>query len=263
MLLVIAGCSQQQAPAPQAQQPAPNATAPAQQAGVEQPGLTGPGITERPGYLNASWFTDIPPFPKDLYKMRSQIKYGEFWDMASIGPEYYKQPEFNPTFESIGLPLLQSPSGIAPWGYGAYPADIQVLTFPGDNFTVATFVMSSWGVQTYQGVGVSPAVSAVDATNVSSQEAAGYFSINMSPSAFYIGPTYQKFDANWSNKVVVDVKVSKNAKRGAYYVDMAIGKPPANLGSYWRSKFGGLYTEGSFISTQVGRPYFRLSITVT
>jgi len=98
--------------------------------------------------------------------------------------------------------------------------------------------------------------------SVDSETVASYFEVDIEPDAVYLGPTYQKFDANWTNKVTIDVKVRKEAQPGTYYLNLDTGKPPDHLTAYWRSGYGGLYTEGGAVATGVGRPYFRLTVTV-
>ena len=96
-----------------------------------------------------------------------------------------------------------------------------------------------------------------------SETVASYFDVKLEPDAVYLGPTYGKFDYNWTNKVVVDVKVKKEAQVGTYYISLNTGKPPAHLSALWAGMFGGRYTEGGSIGMGVGRPYFRLTVTVT
>jgi len=255
-MLLMAGCPQQPVDEGQPEAPLAGGTAlPAVDEG--SPGATGPGITERPDYLNETMFEKLPPFPSDLYRLRNQIKYGEFWDMASIGEEYYKQPEFYPTFESVGLSLLQKRSGMSPWGFGAYPGDVQVLTFPNDNITLATFFFSSWGVETYQGIGLDYKITDENGAEVD------YLEVDVEPSAVVMGPNYPVFAYEWAQKVVVEIHVKEDTPIGTYTVGVDATQVPAEKGREWSALYGGLYTEGGGFSTGMGRPYFKVMLTVT
>jgi len=252
----MAGCPQQTLDEEQSEEtPAEGIALPADD--EEETGATGPGITERPDYLNETVFEQLPAFPRDLYRLRNQIKYGEFWDMAAIGEEYYKQPEFYPTFESVGLSLLQKRSGMSPWGFGAYPGDVQVITFPNDNITLATFFFSAWGVETFQGIGLNYKI-----TDESGEEV-DYLEVEVDPSAIVIGPSYPVFEYEWAQKVVVEIHVKEDAPIGTYTVGVDATQVPAEKGREWSALYGGRYTEGGGFNTGMGRPYFKVLITVT
>ncbi|MFA6035561.1 MAG: hypothetical protein WC759_01230 [Candidatus Micrarchaeia archaeon] len=258
LVVFLAGCPQQATvqPGPQAPQPVPNVTAPAP--GIEQPGATGPGITERPDYLTTETFAKLPPFPRDLYRLRNQIKYGEFWDLATIGEEYYAQPEFYPTFEQAGVPFLQSPSGISPYGFGAYPSDMQILTFKNDNITIATFFYTAWGVQTYQGLAFSPTV-----TDGEGKEVADVADVEVEPQAIVLAPNYPVFEKGWAQKVLVKIRVKEKAPLGTYTVNLNLKSIPQDKSAEWSAKYGNQYTEGGMFQVSVDRPYFRVALTIT
>jgi len=248
-MLLLAGCPQQ--PQPE-EQPAAELTVPP----AEEVGELVPGVTTRPDYLNESWFEQLPPFPTDLYQLRNQIRYGEFWDMASIGEEYYKQPEFYPTFESVGLPLLERRTGMSPYGFGAYPADVQVITFPNDNITLATFFFSSWGVETYQGMGLGYRVTGPGGEEVD------YLEAEVEPDAIALGPNYPVFEPEWAQKVVVNIHVKEGTPVGTYTLSIDPAEVPAEKHDEWSALYGGLYTEGGAFRVGIDRPYFRVTLTV-
>jgi hypothetical protein len=71
----------------------------------------------RGNYLPAAMFQELPAFPKDLYQMQVLFKYYQMGkirnttdlDNKELGSEYWKQPEWIPTFLSNGLGMIQSP----------------------------------------------------------------------------------------------------------------------------------------------------------
>jgi hypothetical protein len=71
----------------------------------------------RGDYLPAAMFSELPTMPKDLYQMQVLYKYYQLGkirnktDVANkeLGPEYWKQPEWVPTFFTNGLPFIQNP----------------------------------------------------------------------------------------------------------------------------------------------------------
>ncbi len=246
LLLLMAGCPQQ-----------PPADVDVNQTLPQEEGPAGPGITERPDYLNETVFEQLPPFPRDLYKLRNQIKYGEFWDMAAIEPEYYKQPEFYPNFESVGIPLIQTPSGTSYAGFGAYPADVQVITFPGDTIELATFFTAAWGVQAWQGIGLTSSVADANGEEVD------YISVDVEPDAILLGPNYPVFTYEWAQKVSVVLNVEDDAPQGVYTVGVTNAPVPSDKSEEWEDEYGGLYSEGGMFQTGLDRPYFKVVVTVT
>jgi hypothetical protein len=71
----------------------------------------------RGDYLPAAMFQELPSFPPDLYQMQVLFKYYQMGKIRNktdlnnkeLGPEYWKQPEWIPTFFTGGLPLIQNP----------------------------------------------------------------------------------------------------------------------------------------------------------
>ncbi|MEM3556133.1 MAG: hypothetical protein QXF56_05425 [Candidatus Micrarchaeia archaeon] len=71
----------------------------------------------RGNYLPAAMFAELPAFPSDLYQMQVLFKYYQMGKIRNktdlenkeLGPEYWKQPEWIPTFFTSGLPLIQNP----------------------------------------------------------------------------------------------------------------------------------------------------------
>ena len=49
-------------------------------------------------------YKELPQFTKDFYKIRTLVWAGMIQDLSTIGEEYWKQPEWFPKFEKIGVP---------------------------------------------------------------------------------------------------------------------------------------------------------------
>ena len=72
---------------------------------------------KRGDYLPAAMFQGLPTMPKDLYQMQVLFKYYRMGKIRNqtdisnkeIGPEYWKQPEWIPTFTTNGLAIIQNP----------------------------------------------------------------------------------------------------------------------------------------------------------
>ena len=71
----------------------------------------------RGNYLPAAMFQELPSFPRDLYQMQVLFKYYRMGkmreetdlDKKEVGPNYWKQPEWIPTFFTSGLGMIQNP----------------------------------------------------------------------------------------------------------------------------------------------------------
>jgi hypothetical protein len=71
----------------------------------------------RGNYLPAAMFGELPNFPKDLFQMQVLFRYYQLGKMRNktdldkkeLGPEYWKQPEWIPTFLTNGLNIIQNP----------------------------------------------------------------------------------------------------------------------------------------------------------
>jgi|GEM_PF-1620156 len=114
--------------------------------------------SKRPDYLPKEVFQYLPPFPRDFYYIKTMVELGILTDINAITMEYYKQPEFYPRFDTIGVEMMQNPTPgrFGMWGFGTYPSE--VLLFAKVNETTGvetvayTIFHTSWLVETYQGL---------------------------------------------------------------------------------------------------------------
>ncbi|VVC02663.1 Uncharacterised protein [Candidatus Burarchaeum australiense] len=228
-------------------------------------------LSNRPDYLPAVVYKNLPPFPTDFYETMVLVQYGKM-DMQDFGPEYWKQPEWYPNFEGAGVQMMQNPpmDRWGAWGLGAYPSDMLVVTDQGTNFTATTYIYSSWLVKTYQGVGLEtayPAETTVPYEETgfkviqNSSEASKYFDVTFDPPYLLLGPAFPIFDANWTQKVLVHVNVKPDAKPGNYVIGVNAGGPPSDVEKEWFAKYRTNYVTSSFASG-VDRPYFQITVVV-
>jgi len=71
----------------------------------------------RGDYLPTAMFSELPSFPTDIYQMQVLFKYYAMGKIRNetalnkkeLGPEYWKQPEWIPTFLTNGLQIIQNP----------------------------------------------------------------------------------------------------------------------------------------------------------
>ena len=222
--------------------------------------------TDRPDYLPAEVYTNLPDFPEDFYYLDEIITFQEgIVDLTSLEEEYWKQPEFFPTWESNGVERMKNPSRDRStiWGWGAYPADQGFATSPGAEFTTATFFHTSWMVQSYQGmklVPVFPGSGTINGIFVSSPDAEKYFTVTVNPELILLGPAFPRFDSDWSYKIVVTIKVDEATPPGDYLFGVNPRPPPLEAKREWTLAHKLRYVDAG--TTGVQRPYFQMLVTV-
>ncbi|MDO8340246.1 MAG: hypothetical protein Q7T16_06335 [Candidatus Burarchaeum sp.] len=214
--------------------------------------------------LSASLFAQLPEFPKDLHKAAVfvTLNYLNGSELAALGEEYWKQPEFYPGFWLSGVGLMQEPPQNR-WGASGmrgYPVEHFVDASAGGAFVSANFFTTSWLVMNRQAVALEPHVVVEEGTNVSAEEAASYFNISIGPREFILGVAWPVFEENWAQKVVVDVKVSGNVKPGKYQIYFDVVPPSEEAAEKWAAE-GLAYVSPSFMSG-LDRPYYAIHVRV-
>ncbi|MCX8190512.1 MAG: hypothetical protein N3F05_04800 [Candidatus Diapherotrites archaeon] len=216
-------------------------------------------------------FAELPPIPDDFGTMTYMFEVGRWKDLTYFTEEYYKQPEFYPNFEAAGLRWWKEPNPSS-WGvigWGAYPADIWVNTYPGAEFEAKTFWHTGWGIQTYQGVKLAPTYPATSADangrifNVQNpEEVSKYFDVTFDEPVFLLSPTYPKFGKDWARAIKVRVKVKENTPKGEYVLGVDPVMPPEEVRTEWLLKYKMLYFDAASSGISINRPHFRLIIKV-
>ncbi len=207
--------------------------------------------TSRPYYnLSGEIFSNLPEFPDDFYSVDDKVyRLANLRELKDITEQYYKQPEFYPTFETQGIEMIKNPPpdriGIS--GMGAYPGEQTFTTAKGQQFTATAFFHASWMVQTYQGMKIRKTFDAE------------YFSVSADPETFLLGPSYPVFDKDWAQKVVIGINVRNDTPSGRYTIGIDPGTPSEEYENLWRSIYGSRYVNAF---SGIDRHYLTISIDV-
>ncbi len=205
------------------------------------------GINEaRPDYgLGYRAFAELPSMPSDFIKIREATNKTLDYNVKE---EYYKQPEFYPTFEHF-IPEMKNPPAdrIAIWGVGVYPARHDYVAFQESEIDIITFLHTSWMVQTYQGA------------KLEAEYDSRYFDVSVTPNMVLLGPAYPYFDKNWTQKITVKVRI-RNAPKGSHHITLNPINPPPEQIEKWRKTYGGSYV--SMPTSTPEQPYLKLTVNV-
>lgn len=185
-------------------------------------------------------FVNLPAMPADFGEMIHLMRTGNFNQIAlGLGAAYFKQPEFLPRFEEIGLPYWTR-HDLRRWGregFGVYPAEQQYSLKAGQEISIAAFVHSAYGIETFQGMQLYPFFP-------QDENAALFFSISIEPLNILLGPTYPIVDANWMHRVVIKIKARNEAPKGSYLIGFNPTLPDAALSNEWSERYGYKFVAG-------------------
>jgi hypothetical protein len=218
-------------------------------------------------------FEELPPFPEDFLFKTYLIKVGKFFDLASLGPEYWKQPEFDPEFTRQGLKYWHNwadpnfkKKHWSTMGVRSYPYNQYVDSVPGDSFNITLFFSTDWNVETYQGVGIKPIW--VDAALTqegqfieASEEAWKHINVNVTPHEFLLTPAFPQFTYNWTHKLTFTGKIAEDTPPGTYILGMELNAPSTEQSDKWFLEYLNLYSEGVQM-IKLDKPYLQAFITV-
>ncbi len=230
--------------------------------------------SERPDYLPAEVYKNLPAFPGDFYPVDALFGVGRMTDYVNLEEKYWKQPEFYPTFE-MNLDKIKNPNVNAfyAFGYGAYPGDIGVGVNPGDDFTVATFFYSSWLVETWQGTKMQhfyPVQTGIPNQNLigtqftviqDPETVKNYFDVSIEPNVILLEPSSPIFGYNWTQKILVHIKVKPDTPKGRYAIGVNPVAPPKEYSDKWVKQYLTRYADAS--SGLAGRPFFQIVVDVS
>ena len=163
------------------------------------------------------------------------------------------QPEFYPSFSQNALNYWLNPSTThyAAYGYGSYPVRKTVFLDDNQYARARFFVHSGYGVRSYQGMKL---------TATPSNGAEQYFDLEISETEFLLAPNYPKFEKNWANDVVLEVRPKGEAPAGIYTFSVTASTPSREKSEQWRTMHGEKYFESGFVSTS--RPLYKLMVIV-
>ncbi|MFH0714759.1 MAG: hypothetical protein V1847_03120 [Candidatus Diapherotrites archaeon] len=208
-------------------------------------------ISQVPAYFDlqkeSDIFADLPAVAPDFSETAYLLASGKLFSIGLLDENYYKEPEFYPGFKDNGLKYWTQPDpkywGVN--GYGTYPAEQSDILIRGqrEDFTAIVFFYASWGVQTYQGVTISP-----------TSETSKYFDVSVSPQTFLLEPTFPKFYKNWAQRVVITGKLKPDTNSGNYTLGFNVIVPPKESVSVWQLKYKSLYYDAASSFSPAGYP---------
>jgi hypothetical protein len=190
-----------------------------------------------------------------------------------MGPEYYKQPEFDPEFTRYGLRYwLQwkeanySKTHWGTVGLRSYPYSQHIVSKAGYSFNVTLFLSSDWNVETYQGLKLSPiflgsAISEDGKFTNASPDGDKYINVNITPDEFLLTPAFPQFTTEWVKRLTFTGKIANNTPEGVYIVSVKIDKPSQVNSDKWLLEYLNLYSEGAGMVT-ADKPYLQAFINV-
>jgi len=214
-------------------------------------------------------FAELPPYPKNINEIKLLVEYGKIRDLATIGEQYYKQPEFYQNWDHSGIDSFLNPPGgyFGAFGFGTYPADVVAKLKPGQSLKLGTFFKTSWGIQTYQGMQLThifPEHAESRKDNIAVDQipdnVRNYFDVSIEPDLFILGPTFSVFNKDWVKLVTVIVKVRPDTPLGKYIVGVTPIAPPVEFEDRWLTQYGLNYVSAG--QSDVGRPFFQIFIEI-
>ena len=239
-----------------------------------------PKYCDKNGCIDESTvFRELPPYPQDFREVDVMVENNKYPIAEKFSKElpdenYYKQPEFYPTWEDQGVPLYTplkpgySPGYVGVIGYGAYPGDIIVRPIKsGQNFLTITYWHTAWAIAKYQGMGLTVTYPAKGETGMglfvvdqNPDKVKDYFSVNISPTTLLLQPNYPLFGKDWAQKVKVDVHVNEKTPPGKYLIGISPVNPPADLETQWIRDYRLKYTSVGIAG--IGRPTYQIFVEV-
>lgn len=170
-------------------------------------------------------FEKLPPLPDDMKTWIEYLSDGNGDGLNQIPYEVYIQPEFHPTFETIGKGMWVYASGMpaTTMGIGTFPSDQNAFA---DAITTdaqtTLFIQGGWGVTHYQGVELYADV-----------EGGTPIGITITPKTLLVGPTFPVISPEWNQPVRVNVIIPPTIENGTYTIHIR-GKAPENaLNQEW------------------------------
>ncbi len=215
-------------------------------------------------------FRELPIIPDDFYSIKAEIMSGRATAplLCGIDESYYLQPEFyRDNFVDVGLRFYKEPDPThwTPEGYGTYPNKMESMSYPGATHKVCTFFHSSWGVETYQGLGLKviyPTESTYNGVvyHFNKTESQKYISAKISPDAVLLSPAYLVFKDDWAQKINISIEISPEAPKGMYAIGFDVTQAPIDQASVWYAEYMSNYQGKSNLG--ISEPQFTMVIQI-
>jgi hypothetical protein len=185
---------------------------------------------QRPQYeFSDTVFEDLPEYPDDLLEIRDLFAQNKI-NITQIPSQYYLQPEFYQSWSEVCNRLYKEDRkyhGI--YGFNIYPSLYTIYAEKNQTFSVTAFLNSNFGIEVKTGIGI----------NLSYDQECVYVEL-VEPFFPYslLNETYPKFTIDWSEPLVLDIKVLKNKNST---IQVFNTKPPDYMNELWKSTYGTNY----------------------
>ncbi|MDP2665891.1 MAG: hypothetical protein Q8P05_00080 [Candidatus Diapherotrites archaeon] len=183
----------------------------------------------------------LPPVPKDFDQWKERAYSGEKGVVGIVPETIYTQPEFYPTFETVGKAFWVGGDGSIPYSVGIMgtPGKQEATITRGETETEGYLLIgASWGVTQRQGMGLRYELDYEPATpdevprfNLNDLEK--IVRIRFTPQNLLIGKNFPTFDADWVQRVKIEGIVLPTAPPGIYVVRVFPTAPDPELEKAW------------------------------
>lgn len=160
-------------------------------------------------------------------------------DFTQIDQGVWTNPDFYPTWERSGIATFID-HDYTRWGvhgYGFFPSEASwgvTNMSAGDDLTFHTFLHTAWGVETWQGIKLTP---------ICDSE---LFDVTITPNEFYLEPTYPFFYEEWSKMIEFTVVAKSDIPTGTYPITLKVGAPSTTLNEKWSWEVLNKFTDEKF-----------------
>jgi hypothetical protein len=197
--------------------------------------------TNRPKYdsIEPTVFKDLPEYPANFTVIKRDIFAGQITDLSNISENIYKQPELYPTWEANGQKWFTN-HDYSRWGvhgYGLFPGELSYTVSnmtSGDTVNVYSFLHTSWGIETWQGLKLIPEYN----NNI--------FDVSLTPDEVLLEPTFPKFYSNWSQKINMLITAKRPVPQGDYQFSISFTTPSSINSNLWTWQALDKYTNNKY-----------------
>lgn len=199
-------------------------------------------LFSRPVYnnINTEVFSELPEYPKNFNIMKRDIYSGQIIELNKVNENIWKQPEFYPTWEQNGLTWFQN-HDYSRWGvhgYGFFPAELSYTVSnmtSNDQLDVYSFLHTSWGIETWQGLKLIP---------ISSNS--NLFNVVVTPNDILMDPTFPKLYENWTQKIHMQITAKQSIPKGIYTFSIGFQTPSAELSNKYTWEAVDKFTDNKY-----------------
>lgn len=199
----------------------------------------------RPIYngIESSVFNDLPDYPSNFVIIRRDVYSNQIIELNRISESIYKQPEFYPTWNTNGL-MWFTHHDYSRWGvhgYGFFPGELNYNIHnmsKDDIINVYSFLHTSWGIETWQGIKLIPDILMKADTR--------YFDVTLTPNEVLLEPTFPKFYNNWSQIVNMQIVAKEQVPEGQYKFIIRFESPSNDNNNKWTWNVIDKYTDNKF-----------------